>query len=68
MKDDQGIGLTEGWGGFLGLIDGLAHVGRDPWCSRGPHRDPVVAIFQWEDTHTGTIGGLDYNMIIFLSV
>ena len=35
MKDEQGYGLTEGWGGFLGILNVLAHVGRETWCSRG---------------------------------
>ena len=35
MKDDQVDGLEEDRGGFLGLFDVFAHVGRDCWCSRG---------------------------------
>ena len=35
----------------------FTHVGREPWCSRGPCRDPVAAIFRWETARTGTIGG-----------
>ena len=44
MKDDQVDGLEEDRGGFLGLFDVFAHVGRDCWCSRGSCRAPVVEI------------------------
>ena len=40
----------------MGLLDGLAHVSREPWCSRGPRRALVAAIFRWSATRTGTIG------------
>ena len=63
MKDDGGNGLAEGLGGFLGILDGLDHVGCEPWCSRGPRRAPVVAIFQWTATCTGTIGGLTWTYV-----
>ena len=55
MKDDRGDDLAEVWGGFLGILDVLAHVGRDTWCSKGPRRAPVAAIYRWEATHTGKI-------------
>ena len=57
MKYDRGDGLSEDRGGFLGLLDSFARVGRDPWCSRGPYRAPFAAIIRWADTFTGTIGG-----------
>ena len=52
-----GYGLPEGRGGLLVLIDGLYHMVSDPWCSRGPRRAPVAAIFRWAATRIGTIGG-----------
>ena len=58
MKDNKGVGLTEGRGGFLGLLYVLTRVGREPWCGRGPRRDLVAVIYQCADTHTGKIGGL----------
>ena len=57
MKDDRGDGLAEDRGGFLGLLDGFDHVGREPWCSRGPRRALVAEIIRWAATRTGTIGG-----------
>ena len=63
MKDDQGDGLTEGRGGFLGLLDVLAHVGCEPWRSRGPRRAPVATILRWATAHAGTIGGLEWTGI-----
>ena len=44
MEYDRGDVLTEGRGGFLGLLNGLACVGHEPWCSMGPCRGPVAAI------------------------
>ena len=35
MGNYQGGVMTEGRGGFLGLLDVFAHVGCEPWCSRG---------------------------------
>ena len=49
--------LSEGRSGFLGLLDVFTHVGRGPWCSRGPCRAPVPAIFRWETACAGTIFG-----------
>ena len=46
MKDDQGGGLTYGWGGFLGLLDVLNNVVRDTWCSRGPRRALVARVLE----------------------
>ena len=57
MEDDRGGDMTEGWGGFLGFLDFFAHVGRAPWCIRGPFRAPVAGIFQWATAHAGRIGG-----------
>ena len=57
MKDDQVDSLSEGQGGFLGLLDVFAHVRREPWCSRSPRRDLVAAIIRWETAHEGNIGG-----------
>ena len=57
MKDNQGGGLTEVRGGLLGLLDVLACVGCEPWCSKVPCRSPVAVIYQWAATRTGTIGG-----------
>ena len=54
-------GLSEGQGGFMGLLDGLAHVGREPWCSRGPCMALVAEIFEWAVTRTGTIDGLEWT-------
>ena len=45
-KKTRGGGLTDGRGVFLGLLDVFTHVDREPWCSRGPCRAPVVAIFR----------------------
>ena len=56
MKDDRGNGLEEGWGRFLGLLGGFAHVCRDPWYSRDPRRSLVVVIIRWADARTGRIG------------
>ena len=55
-KTTRGDDTTEGPGGFLGLLDVLTHVGCDPWCSRGPCRASVAAIFRWATTCAGTIG------------
>ena len=57
MKYDWVDGLAEGWDGLLGLLGGLSHIGCEPCCSRGPSRALVAAIFQWEATRTGMIGG-----------
>ena len=57
VKYKQVNGLAEGQGGFLGLLNGLAHVGHEPWCSKGPCRALVVAIFWWAATRIGMIGG-----------
>ena len=43
-KTTTGGGLKEDRGGLLGLLNFLAHVGREPWCSRGPRRDPAATI------------------------
>ena len=58
-----GYGLPEGRGGLLVLIDGLYHIGSDPWCSRGPRRAPVAAIFRWEVTCTGMNSGLEQTCV-----
>ena len=55
-KTTGGIGLIEGRGGFLVLLDVFTHVGRDPWCSRGFFRAPVAEIFRWKNALAGTIG------------
>ena len=57
MKYDRGDGLAEGRGGFLGLLNGLSHVGREPWCIRGLRRDQVLETIRWSATRTGTIIG-----------
>ena len=44
VEDNRVDGLADDWGGFLGLLDGFTHIGREPWCSRGPLRAPVAAI------------------------
>ena len=49
--------MKEGWGGHLVLLNVFAHVGRVPWCSRGPCRALVAAIFLWTTARAGTIGG-----------
>ena len=53
--------MTEGWGGFLVLLDVFDHVGREPWCIRIPCRVPVVAIFRWATDRAGTIGVLAWT-------
>ena len=58
MKDDWGDGLSEDRGGFLGLLDGFAHVGRGTCCIMAPCRALVEAIILWSATCTGAIGGL----------
>ena len=57
MKDNRDDGIAEGWFGCWVLLDGLAHVGRDNWCSRGPRRSLVAAIFRSSANRTGKIGG-----------
>ena len=41
----------------MSLLDAFAHFGRDPWCSRGPFRAQVLAIFRWATARAGTIVG-----------
>ena len=47
----------------MGFLDGLAHVGREPWYSRGLRRAPVVAVVRWSSTCTGTISGLEWTCV-----
>ena len=61
MENDRGDGMIEGGGGFLGLLNIFAHVGPEPWCSRGPCRSPVGAIFGWTTACAGTIGGPEWT-------
>ena len=61
MKDDRFYGLAEGWAGFLVLLDGFAHVGCEPWCSRALRRDLVAAIIQWITARAGAIGGPEWT-------
>ena len=53
--------MTEGRGGFFGLLNVFAHVGRESWCSRGLCRAPFVAIFQWATVRVGSIGGPEWT-------
>ena len=52
-----------GSGGFLGLLDGFVHVGREPWCIRAPRRALVVAIIRWATVHVGNIVGPEWTGI-----
>ena len=56
-----GGGMTEVQGGFLGLIDVFAHVGRDLWWSRGPCRALIAEILRWATARAGTIGGPEWT-------
>ena len=56
MKYDRVDSLSEGQGGFLGLLGGFSHVAREPWCSRAPRRALVAEIIRWEANRTWTIG------------
>ena len=53
--------MTERQSGLLGLLNVFAHVGSERWCSRGPCRAPVAAIFQWATACAGTIGGPEWT-------
>ena len=63
MKYNRGDSLAEGWSGFLGLLDGFAHVGRETWCSRAPRRSLVAAIIQRAATCTGMIVGPTWTSV-----
>ena len=56
MKDDRGGGLEEVQGRLLGLLDGFAHVGCEPWCSRALRRVLVAEIIRWTANRTWIIG------------
>ena len=58
VEDNRVDGLADDWGGFLGLLNDITNVGREPWCSREPRRALVTAIILWETACVGTIGGL----------
>ena len=64
MKDDWVNGLAEDWGGFLGLLGGFSHVGREPCCSRGPRKSLIASIIRWAATHTGKIGGPEWTGVV----
>ena len=50
--------MTEGWSGFLGLLDFFAHIGRERWCIRRPCRALVATIIPWSTARAGTVGGM----------
>ena len=56
MKDDWGDSPKEDQEGFLVLLGVLAHVGCDPWCSRGWRRAPVTTIFVGKPLVQGKLG------------
>ena len=60
-ENDWGDGMTEGRGGLLGLLNVLDYFGCERWCSRGPCRAPVAAIYQWATARAGKIGGLSWT-------
>ena len=64
MKYDRVDSLSEGQGGFLGLLGGFSRVGHEPWCSRAPRRALVAEIIRWETARAGTIGGPECTGVV----